>query len=214
MVPCLRRIRNKTNSTISAELELDIGLFLIRRIWSLSRSSSPLPPSAMAFISSRSLCKASSISTSAPSSARFSDVMSAKVSSSPGELALLLEELVKLLEDEEEVGLEEVFEDPEELVWWDDWLARWLENLPVRGVFVDCWFDVVLLLCLGGVSLAVLLRFLGGIGEPLVNEGQTFVDIFLCVFCMSNWILDFEQIEAKIDSICDFTSNQPRLSLG
>ena len=42
--------------------------------------------------------------------------MSAKVSPSPGELALLLEELVKLLEDEEEVGLEEVFEDPEELV--------------------------------------------------------------------------------------------------
>ena len=184
MVPCLRRIRNKTNSTISAEIELDIGLFLIRRIWSLSRSSSPLPPSAMAFISSRSLCKASSISTSAPSSARFSDVMSAKVSSSPGELALLLEELVKLLEDEEEVGLEEVFEDPEELVWWDDWLARWLENLPVRGVFVDCWFDVVLLLCLGGVSLAVLLRFLGGIGEPLVNRGWASVDFILYVFCM------------------------------
>ena len=42
--------------------------------------------------------------------------MSAKVSPSPGELALLLEELVKLLEDEEEVGLEEVFEDREELV--------------------------------------------------------------------------------------------------
>ena len=41
--------------------------------------------------------------------------MSAKVSPSPGELALLLEELVKLLEDEEEDGLEEVFEDPEEL---------------------------------------------------------------------------------------------------
>lgn len=81
----------------------------------LSRSSSPL---AMAFMlmSSRSLCKASSISTSAPSSARFSDVMSAKVSSSPGELALLLEELVKLLEDEEEDGLDEVFEDREELV--------------------------------------------------------------------------------------------------
>ena len=42
--------------------------------------------------------------------------MSAKVSPSPGELALLLEELVKLLEDEEEDGLVEVFEDPEELV--------------------------------------------------------------------------------------------------
>ena len=43
-------------------------------------------------------------------------MMSAKVSSSPGELALLLEELVKLLEDEEEDGLDEVFEDREELV--------------------------------------------------------------------------------------------------
>ena len=32
-------------------------------------------------------------------------MMSAKVSPSPGELALLLEELVKLLEDEEEDGL-------------------------------------------------------------------------------------------------------------
>ena len=42
--------------------------------------------------------------------------MSAKASSSPGELALLLEELVKLLEDEEEDGLVEVFEDREELV--------------------------------------------------------------------------------------------------
>ena len=42
--------------------------------------------------------------------------MSAKVSSSPGELTLLLEELVKLLEDEEEDGLDEVFEDREELV--------------------------------------------------------------------------------------------------
>ena len=42
--------------------------------------------------------------------------MSAKVSPSPGELALLLEELVKLLEDEEEDRLEEVFEDREELV--------------------------------------------------------------------------------------------------
>tara|TARA_B100000780_G_scaffold250568_1_gene196770 strand:- start:366 stop:494 length:129 start_codon:yes stop_codon:yes gene_type:complete len=42
--------------------------------------------------------------------------MSAKVSPSPGELALLLEELVKLLEDEEEDGLVEVFEDREELV--------------------------------------------------------------------------------------------------
>ena len=158
MVPCLRRIRNKTNSTISAELELDIGLFLIRRIWSLSRSSSPLPPSAMAFISSRSLCKASSISTSAPSSARFSDVMSAKVSSSPGELALLLEELVKLLEDEEEVGLEEVFEDREELVWQDDWLARWLDYWPVRGVFVGSRFEVVCAALVGwgccGVSFA------------------------------------------------------------
>lgn len=43
-------------------------------------------------------------------------MMSAKVSPSPGELALLLEELVKLLEDEEEDGLVEVFEDREELV--------------------------------------------------------------------------------------------------
>ena len=42
--------------------------------------------------------------------------MSAKVSPSPGELALLLEELVKLLKDEEEDGLVEVFEDREELV--------------------------------------------------------------------------------------------------
>jgi|TARA_B110000879_G_C10844889_1_gene383014 hypothetical protein len=42
--------------------------------------------------------------------------MSAKVSPSPGELALLLEELVKLLEDKEEDGLVEVFEDREELV--------------------------------------------------------------------------------------------------
>lgn len=42
--------------------------------------------------------------------------MSAKVSPSPGELALLLEELVKLLENEEEDGLVEVFEDREELV--------------------------------------------------------------------------------------------------
>ena len=110
--------------------------------------------------------------------------MSAKASSSPGELALLLEELVKLLEDEEEDGLEEVFEDPEELAWRDDWLARWLDNWPVRGVFVGCWFDVVVLLCLSGVALAAPLRFLDAIGEPLVNEGQTFVDIFLCVFCM------------------------------
>ena len=43
-------------------------------------------------------------------------MMSAKVSPSPGELALLLEELVKLLKDEEEDGLVEVFEDREELV--------------------------------------------------------------------------------------------------
>lgn len=43
-------------------------------------------------------------------------MMSAKVSPSPGELALLLEELVKLLEDKEEDGLVEVFEDREELV--------------------------------------------------------------------------------------------------
>ena len=42
--------------------------------------------------------------------------MSAKVSPSPSELALLLEELVKLLEDKEEDGLVEVFEDREELV--------------------------------------------------------------------------------------------------
>ena len=42
--------------------------------------------------------------------------MSAKVSPSPGELALFLEELVKLLKDEEEDGLVEVFEDREELV--------------------------------------------------------------------------------------------------
>tara|TARA_B100000780_G_scaffold250568_1_gene196769 strand:- start:157 stop:345 length:189 start_codon:yes stop_codon:yes gene_type:complete len=62
-------------------------------------------------------------------------------------------------------------------------LAR---QLAGAGVFVGCWFDVVLLLCLGGVALAVALRFLDAIGEPLVNEGQTFVDIFLCVFCMSN----------------------------
>jgi len=67
--------------------------------------------------------------------------------------------------------LEEDFEDREELVRRDDWLARWLENWLVRGVFVGCRFDVVVLLWLDGVALAVPLRFLDDIGEPLVNEG-------------------------------------------
>ena len=78
--------------------------------------------------------------------------MSAKVSPSPGELALLLEELVKLLEDKEEDGLVEVFEDREELVWRDDCLARWLDNWPVReflsaaGLMWFCCFAWVVLL--------------------------------------------------------------------